>query len=247
MKRRNAIAILCVIAVLAVSPGCAKQDAEKLTLKKVLTASAHQAGVYRYRDETPASIIGPGQAVAVRGLIEDDFRFKARISFNGTDVIDEVVNDDALAVRFLDPALIPNFTEATGGTPEVRQALAAKYWVVDPKGAPVLGGAAVEDRVLGVDPIVDSLSVIEYASLAIDQSAGVKRFNEESIEYRPAEDPFPKPAKDSGIVRWDLVPPGLPRGCAGQQRAGWQRAAREDGGVPQDGHLREERPAVPDP
>ena len=99
MKRRTLVAIVLAVLVLATAPGCAKKDAEKVALKKVLASSAHRSGVYRYRDETPRGIFGEGQQVGVRGLIEDDFRFKARISLNGNDVIDEVVNDDALAVR----------------------------------------------------------------------------------------------------------------------------------------------------
>ena len=39
----------------------------------------------------------------------------------------------------------------------------------------------------------------------------MQKFNAERIDYRPAEDPFPRPAKGSGVVRWDVIPPGIPR------------------------------------
>src|SRR5262249_32358550 len=45
----------------------------------------------------------------VRGLAEDDLRYKARVAEDGKPVLDEVVSDDALAVRFLDPTQMGRF------------------------------------------------------------------------------------------------------------------------------------------
>ena len=45
----------------------------------------------------------------VRGLVEDDFRYKARVATDGKPVLDEVVSDDAIAVRFLDPTAMGRF------------------------------------------------------------------------------------------------------------------------------------------
>ncbi|MBA2608394.1 MAG: hypothetical protein H0U92_05625 [Actinobacteria bacterium] len=216
MRPRRAVAALLAVAVVATGSACAKRNEDKEYLIKVLDKSAHTSGVFRYNDETPKSRFLPNGSVAtVRGLIEDDFRYKARLSVDGGDALDEIVADDSFAVRFLDPAGLPLFTGA-GFDPATRALLAAKYWVEDPFGAPPIGDAAVADRLLGLDPIVDSLSVIPYIQDAISQSAAVEKFNEEQIDYRPAEDPFPRPAKGSGVERWDVKPTQIPRADAAE-------------------------------
>ncbi|HVE94248.1 MAG TPA: hypothetical protein VNB24_04960 [Acidimicrobiales bacterium] len=212
MTRARYMAIALAVAVVAVAPACGSRDGDKLMLKKIVNRSMHVSGTYTYTDDVPGSFGGgEGQQVVVQGLVEDDFRFKARLNLNGNIILEEVVNDDALAVRFVDPTLIPNFAAQGAIDPQSKQALESNYWVVDPAGAPSIGEAAVDDRVLGIDPVVDSLSVIDYTLNAIDQAELVERFNEESLEYRPAEDPFPRPPKGGEIERWDLKPPGLPR------------------------------------
>ncbi len=208
MKR--AVALIAALSVVAVGPACAKREKEKFNLQEVLQKSSHASGVFRYSDETPTTPFNEGRQVSVRGLVEDDFRFKARLSVDGQDAIDEVVADDALAVRFLEPSYIPRFT-TSGGDPATLAALQARYWVADPYGAPSLGDAAVADKVIGVDPIVDALSVVEYTNDAISQAAGVQKFNAERLDYRPAEDPFPRPSAGSGVTRWDLIPKPMPR------------------------------------
>jgi hypothetical protein len=209
MKR--IVSLLVIVGVLATGPACAKKNEEKLNLQKLLQQSAHSSGVFRYSDQTPHSPFNAGSLVQVRGLVEDDFRYKARLTVDGLDALDEVVNDDALAVRFLDPSFVPKFTSRTGGDAATRAFLAARYWVLDDAGAPSIGDAAVTDHVIGVDPIVDSLSVVDYTLDAISAAAAVKKFSPEDIDYRPLEDPFPQPQQGSGVVRWDLVPPNLPR------------------------------------
>lgn len=223
---RRVLALLITVCVLGLGPACAKKNEDKLSLQELLLKSAHQPGVFRYSEQIPQTPFAEGSLVQVRGLIEDDFRYKARLTVNGTDALDEVVNDDALAVRFLDSNFIDKFT-SQGGDPATRAALAARYWVTDPVGAPSIGDAAVSDRTIGIDPIVDSLSVVDYVLNAISASKGVFEFNAERLDYRPAEDPFPRPASGSGVTRWDLVPPDLPRADAldtGQGNAALARA-----------------------
>jgi hypothetical protein len=210
---KRLIALLAVVGVLAAAPACGQRDEKKLTLTKLLQESAHSAGVFRYSDQTPQTPFGKATLAQVRGLVEDDFRYKARLTVDGADAIDEVVNDDALAVRFLDPSFVEKFT-TRGGDRDIRAALSARYWVTDPVGAPSIGDAAVADRTIGIDPIVDSLSVIDYAVDAVAASGGVDKFNPEGLNYRPKEDPFPRPAQGSGVTRWDVYPPDMPRADA---------------------------------
>ncbi|HVV37098.1 MAG TPA: hypothetical protein VHC63_10885 [Acidimicrobiales bacterium] len=211
---KRLVSLAVVVGVLATGPACAKKNEDKLSLQNMLERSEHASGVFRYSDQTPRTPLNPGGLAQVRGLIEDDFRYKARLTVDGTDALDEVVNDDALAVRFLDPSFVSKFTSRTGGDAATRAFLNARYWVLDETGAPSIGDAAVTDRVIGVDPIVDSLSVVDYTLDAISAAAAVKKFSAEDIDYRPLEDPFPQPAKGSGVTRWDLVPPNLPKADA---------------------------------
>ena len=210
MRARRLMASALAVGLLTTGAACAKKNESKEALIELVLKSAHTSGVFRYSDQSPRSPLSPARTAQVRGVIEDDFRYKARLTIDSKDILDEVVNDDALAVRFVDPKYIPNFT-GTGGKPDTLQAMAARYWVTDPTGAPEVGGAAVADDILGIDPIVDSLSVTDYVADAIAQSRNVQKFNAERIDYRPAEDPFPRPAKGSGVVRWDVIPPGIPR------------------------------------
>lgn len=206
------VALAVAVGFLATGTACAKNE-DKLNLQKTIERTESTSGVFRYTDDTPATPLAKGKSISVRGLIEDDFRYKARLTIDQVEVLDEVVSDDALAVRFLDPSFIGNFT-SSGGDAATVAALRSRAWVADPKGAPSVGDAAVQDQLLGVDPIVDSLSVLDYAKDAVAQAAGVRKFNPEGLDYRPAEDPFPRPAEGSGVVRWDVRPKDLPRADA---------------------------------
>ena len=209
--RKRLIALLSVVGVLAGGTACAARNEDKLSLQKIVQESAHAEGVFRYSDRTPTTPFERGRLVQVRGLIEDDFRYKARLTVDGEDALDEVVNDDALAVRFVDPEYLPAFTSPEGGDANIRAALAARYWVVDPAGAPSIGDAAVADRTIGIDPIVDALSIVDYTLDAISAAKGVFKWNAERLDYRPLEDPFPRPARGSGVTRWDIEPADMPR------------------------------------
>jgi hypothetical protein len=168
--------------------------------------------------------------------VEDDFRYKARVAYDGFPVVDEVVSDDALAVRFVEPNRLPDFVrrpkkKQQGGTgvgssqptgpstddapravdPKVLEALRARRWVLDKAGAPAVFGAAEESRLLGEDPVLDSLDVFAYVEQAIDEARRIFVFNPESLEYRADEDPFPTPKKGSGVTRYDFDRPNLPR------------------------------------
>lgn len=224
---RRTAAIVAALGLLAAGPACAKRETEKFNLQRTLQTSSHLSGVFRYTDTTPTTPITTGREVTVRGLVEDDFRYKARLAVDGQDALDEVVADDALAVRFLDPSYISRFT-SKGGDAATLGALKAQYWVTDPFGAPALGDAAVTDNLIGVDPIVDALSVVDYVNQAISQASGVQKFNAERLDYRPLEDPFPRPAPGSGVTRWDLIPKAVPRADAadtGQGNASLARAS----------------------
>src|SRR5581483_10320480 len=216
--RRVGLCGLLVAATLGLSACNGATDAEK-RLREALRNTEKLSNTFLYT-ETVHDKAGDHET-DVRGLVEDDFRYKARVAEDGKPVLDEVVSDDALAVRFLDPARMSRFLRrpATGsggggagpGQAAVAALLATRRWVLDPAGAPAEFATAGTDRTLGHDPIADARDVFAYVEQAMNEAARVVEFNPESLEYRKDEDPFPAPAKHSGVTRYDLVRPNLPK------------------------------------
>lgn len=238
MKRRR-ILVTALLAVTALGlTGCkGATDAEK-RLREALRNTEKLSNTFLYT-ETVHDKAGSHET-DVRGLVEDDFRYKARVALDGKPVLDEVVSDDALAVRFLDPAEMERFlrrpaeaksggsglgggtapdpdpgsgTASAGvpGEPAAAEILMSRRWALDPAGAPVAFGGAASVRTLGDDPIADSRAVFGYVNRAIDEAVRVVEFNPESLEYRKDEDPFPTPENRSGVTRYDLNRPNLPK------------------------------------
>ena len=215
------------LAVALLVGGCTKQDTLEEDVIGWLDATANLSNRYVYTENFA------GQEVVVRGLVEDDFRFKARLTLNDRDVLDEVVNDDALAVRFLDPTLLPQFVKSdSSGAAAPLEVLQQRKWVIDKSGAPPVGLNSTDEKIAGVDPVVDSLATLVYARQAITEARGVVKFNPESVDYRPQEDPFPTPKDGSGIERYDLVAPQFP------QAEAVSRTANADAAFPNIEHFR---------
>jgi hypothetical protein len=154
--------------------------------------------------------------VAVRGVIDDDFRFKARVDVNGQPALEETVSDDAVANRLLQPALLPLFQApsslavASVSADRAVDALSSGHWVLDKAGAPPLVNRSGDRLNLGADPVHDSLTVFGYVENAM-RLTRVRKYDKFDLEYRPAEDPFPRPTKESGVTRYDFVRARVPR------------------------------------
>jgi hypothetical protein len=205
--RLRVAAIGVVVAVLGTS-ACAKRDTTEDEVIDLVDATTDLSNRFVYAEQRS------GQTIVVRGLVEDDFRFKARLTVNDQDILDEVVNDDALAIRFIDTSALPQFLDSGGATSETKsplEVLGQRRWVLDKSGAPPVGLSAADERFAGIDPVIDSLAVLTYARQAITEGDRVDKFNPESIDYRPQEDPFPTPRGDSGIVRYDVKAPPFPK------------------------------------
>jgi hypothetical protein len=84
-----------------------------------------------------------------------------------------------------------------------------------------LNEAGAEDAI-GKDPALDAVTALNYVAGAVKQSFEVKKYSKDTLDpaYLAEEDPFTKPAKGSGVDRYDLVRPFLPApgalGAAGQ-------------------------------
>jgi hypothetical protein len=231
----SGLLVLCTLGLTACNGAT---DAEK-RLRAALRNTEKLSNTFLYK-ETVHDKAGDHET-DVRGLVEDDFRYKARVAEDGRPVLDEVVSDDALTVRFLDPTQIVRFLRkptkakqggsgvggsgsaptpepaanpgggATPGQPTAAEVLATKRWVLDSAGAPSSFATANTDQTLGDDPIADSREVFAYVDRAINEAVRVVEFNPESLEYRKDEDPFPTPAPHSGVTRYDFERPTLPK------------------------------------
>lgn len=172
----------------------------------------------------------------VEAVIDDDLRYRARLSIDGRPVYDEVVFDDTVAARILDDAALDVYREPTLALPgeasaesdgaeagtdplDPLDALQSRRWVVDPVGAPSVVSPGADERRIGDDPIFDALTVLRYIDTVVLRENAIVEFNEFDLEYDPQEDPFPKPSGGSEVVRYDVRPPRLPRAsdAAGNQ------------------------------
>jgi hypothetical protein len=204
--RRRAVLSIGVAVALVATGACAKRDTTEEKVLGLMDKTSDLSNRFVYAE------VRSGQKIVVRGLVEDDFRFKARLSVNDQDVVDEVVNDDALAVRFIDTSGLPQFLDTSSSSAaSPLEILGQRRWVLDPSGAPPVGISASEEKYAGIDPIIDALAVFSYARQAVTEGSGIDKYNPESIDYRPQEDPFPTPREKSGIDRYDVQAPPFPK------------------------------------
>ncbi|MGI8792090.1 MAG: hypothetical protein ACR2H3_02750 [Acidimicrobiales bacterium] len=221
MIRRLSILLALLVTVTGMS-ACGDSQTREEELLEAIVASQNLAAQYLYTDERPADALAqrPATLIEVKGLEQDDFRYKSRVAIDGVDRYDELVRDDALAMRFIDPALIPNFLNRGSRSSlktnveglSVLEALRTRRWVVDPLGAPAPVAPRVEAKRIGTDPVVDGRSALAYVESAVKEAQSVKKWDADSIEpaYLSFEDDFPKPEDGSGVTRYDLVRAPLP-------------------------------------
>jgi hypothetical protein len=210
MRLRRVGGALAAVVVLGVAPACADREDPRDVVRDALRATDRLS--YRYVYEERAE----GEKIRVDGLVEDDFRYQARLFVDDRATYDEVVSDDSVAARLLDRARLPQLVRPDAATTSEEQRVAAtalqqQRWVRDRSGAPFLVPTGREERKVGEDPVIDSLTLFRYVELAMGEAAGVYFFNEESIEYKPKEDPFPRPKRRSGVKRYDFERGALPR------------------------------------
>ena len=220
-RRRRLLQVVSVLALSAlVGTACAKDDSDSEEVRAVLDDTLLEAHRFVYTETTPDGVL-----TTVQGIVEDDFRYQARLIRDGDPIVDRIVSDDTVVVRFLEPDTLSQFidkdmkglvetdTDLEGVT--VFDALQARRWVIDPGGAPpqLVSIDAASDP--GVDPIFDALRQVDRARTAtLATDVGFVEYSEDSIAltYRADEDPFPVPEEGSGVTRFDLVQPPFPDG-----------------------------------
>jgi hypothetical protein len=207
VKRLTLSLVLIPFALSFLGCGGETQTAEERVQSAIRRTQA-QSRSFIYQDQ------GVEAEVAVRGVIQDDYRYKARVSFGGNDTLDEVAVDDALAVRFLDPEAVDDYLLRAGATAapsgETLGLLRSRRWVRDPTGAPDLTSPSIQRLSVGQDHVLDALNVFLYVENAIQEAETVARFNPEALDYIEKEDRFPRPKEGSPVMRYDLRPPEIP-------------------------------------
>ncbi len=216
---RRVALILGLVAL--VTSGCAKNEYDGVAVGELVDATAPNP--FRFIYEVDQA----GASYRVQGLIEDDLRYKLQLSIDGRPALEQVVVDDAVAIRFLAPGLVDTFIDEAyreeadlsmdiAGA-SVLDALAAQRWVVDPVGAPSLlltareAGGRDEEGEVSDDPLFDARTVLAYVR-NVSERQWWQRFDPESLEptYRSDEDPFLAPEDGSGVTRYDTIVFDLP-------------------------------------
>lgn len=233
--------VLTVALMLAAGLGaCGNREEIRDELLAALRRTDALPYKFVYVDDRPllrdAGAPTPRPDVQVQGLIEDDFRFKARVSVDKTPSFDEVVSDDLLAMRFLEPArLQPLINQAKLGEIDTATdvegvdtvaALMSRRWVVDETAAPGVTVGRVKESALGDDPVLDAITALTYVETAIREAQAVEKFSKDTVSpaYSASEDDFAKPAEGSGVTRYDLRRPKLPP--PGQNQAAGGQSGR---------------------
>jgi len=221
VNRRLVGLFVTVGCLIAVAPACSRDVRALEELRAAINRTEQLSNRFLYNE------VAEGRKLVVQGIVEDDLRYKARLSVNGQVALDEVVVDDALADRFVAPELLQSYVRkgaqppaAEGGGISLVQALRESRWVLDTTGAPAVLPGAEERSELGDDPIFDALNALRYVEEVATQHFVVK-FNPDALDYRPKEDPFPTPEDGSGVTRYDTVRFDVPRrsdASAGNQR-----------------------------
>lgn len=211
-----------LVAATLVLAACSEREDGRDEVLDAIDATERLSHRFVYTEESR----GRG-AVEVVGLVEDDFRYKAQLAVGGVPTFEQVVDDDDVAVRMLDPAQLVDFldqevldvvetaTDVEGVS--VLDALEARRWVLDVGGAPSVVVSADELEERGDNPVVDARTLFTYVRRVTNAIPPIQ-FNPDSISptYRKGEDPFPRPGP--GEVRYDY--PLLPLPTVAQALAG---------------------------
>jgi hypothetical protein len=204
---RRKLALVFVIGLLVLT-ACRRTQEDREEVLSFIARTEALAREFVYEAEED------GRSIEVQGVFEDSLRFHALLRIDGADVLEQVVDDDSLAVRVIDPTKIPSLAEGTAaGSTIILDALRSGQWVLDPSGAPPLTIRVDEEIPTGQDAVLDAAGALNYARLAAEQAAEVKEWQAEDLEpaYRPFEDHFPEGNPSAGIRRFDLVRRGIPR------------------------------------
>jgi hypothetical protein len=170
---------------------------------------------FQYQEQ----LLKPQKTIEVRGEVADDLRSHGVLAIDGKDVLEQIVSDDAIAVRVRDQAKAAPYIAAIAIQDKAAAAdLKLGKWLIDQQGAPELVAPRTGDNDIqvGVNPLLESSSYIfQYLVDAMNASRGLDEFNPDSPFYNALDDPWREDANaglvKEGIRRYDINLPPLPR------------------------------------
>jgi flavin-binding protein dodecin len=204
----NRLLTALTVAAVLILPACSggTKESDEDALLRFLAATERTPHAFEYTEKVK------DQTAVVEGQVADNLRYQAQLKVNGAEAAGAVVNDDSIAIRFINPSLVPALVQ---GSQVVADALRAGKWVVDPQAAPPLLAPVTKEggMVVGRNAILDAVYIFQYARRSINEAFEVVEFNEDDISYQATDDPFrnDKPNREAGVRRYDIHAPFLPR------------------------------------
>ena len=206
------ITVLLLLLLTTTASGCSRDVTAEQELRTLLKQTEKSSREFIYRETAE------DRTINVVGRVQDDLRYSEVLNLEGTDVIETVVADDALALRVISPEKASEVSSIAAFTSNqiIGQALVSGQWVLDHSAAPPLSAPNPREgqAPVGGNALLDAAYLFQYLERAIAEGRDVWEFNEDDISYKPSEDPFEKPSREAGIKRYDVRPPVLPRRSA---------------------------------
>jgi len=193
VRARALVAFLLVLLT-----GCQMTSADESVLLDDLPAIAQKTSLAARRFEY--QLVVAGRTVSMEGRVEDDYRYEAQISLDGSPVYREVVYDDARYLQLQDSSWLPPSLVAGN---EAFAELMTGGWVVDPLGAPPeFGGERAQPVPLAASFLLERVRFPEQLPEILKLT--FKEYNIRALYYMPRDDKFPEHLEDG--KRYDRVP-----------------------------------------
>lgn len=213
---RRGVTLLALVGLVAAACGTGSGATRELQVVSELMDDAKLSSrQVVYTEE----VLEGDRSITVRSEIQDDLRAASVVSIDGTDVLEQRVSDDALAVRVLNADLARPFIELVASDePDLARALEEGSWLLDHQGAPQLIAPRTSEgtMLVGQNPVLEgSVYAFQYFREAVNEGSGMNEFNPDAIAYNAIDDPWSEDADadlvSQGIRRYDLIQPPLPR------------------------------------
>lgn len=132
---RRLVSLVALLALVAAGAACQTEESDEGELRRFLLKSERQSRDFAYQEQLEET----DDIALAEGRFEDDLRWRGRLSINDEAVYEQIVSDDALAIRVLDSSRLPGFETASalaGNSQIIGQALEQGQWVIDYAAAP---------------------------------------------------------------------------------------------------------------
>lgn len=188
-----------LVATLMILTSCGRGSAKDVITADRLASVATSTSL-KSRDFT-WSLTMLGHTVSVKGSLQDDYRYQAKVFMDSRPVYEEVVVDDARYLHVSDPSVLMD--AATFAAVDPALSAATSGWVVDPLGAPAEFSLKRTERTpLDATYVLDRVRFLETLPVTLKQS--FREYNTDAVTYLPKDDKFPAHKGDG--TRFDHFP-----------------------------------------